>query len=341
MHNNLIKHLTVVLIIFSNLSFGKEFNELFTIYEPIENTSKIEQSINLSFNNMIYRLSGDDSPSNIWKIINSGTSRKDLIISYSVKNIDDLSYLQVKFNQDMLVSKFKELSIPIVGYSRPVVLFLFEVDSGSDQPYFVSSNKEIHDMDKVLKKLLNSLSKERGIFLELPIFDLEDTEKISSFNILADPKTYIASKYDYHKLVNIKISNLGLNDWLISGDMNANFESSNFVVDLEEKFRTFLSRLIDESLAEFQVQTSNESFAYISIKGINTHEDYLELNKKMKMILSIPNLEIISFSDNTISYKASTYGSIDSILKEIESNGFLDILASEEGSNSINLYYKK
>jgi hypothetical protein len=341
MHNNLIKHLTVVLIIFSNLSFGKEFNELFTIYEPIENTSKIEQSINLSFNNMIYRLSGDDSPSNIWKIINSGTSRKDLIISYSVKNIDDLSYLQVKFNQDMLVSKFKELSIPIVGYSRPVVLFLFEVDSGSDQPYFVSSNKEIHDMDKVLKKLLNSLSKERGIFLELPIFDLEDTKKISSFNILADPKAYIASKYDYHKLVNIKISNLGLNDWLISGDMNANFESSNFVVDLEEKFRTFLSRLIDESLAEFQVQTSNESFTYISIKGINTHEDYLELNKKMKMILSIPNLEIVSFSDNTISYKASTYGSTDSILKEIESNGFLDILASEEGSNSINLYYKK
>jgi hypothetical protein len=341
MHNNLIKHLTVIVIIFSNLSFGKEFNELFTIYEPIENTSKIEQSINLSFNNMVYRLSGDDSPSNIWKIINSGTSRKDLIISYSVKNIDDLSYLQVKFNQDMLVSKFKELSIPIVGYSRPVVLFLLEVDSGSDQPYFISSNKEIHDMDKVLRKTLNTISKERGIFLELPIFDLEDTKKISSFNILADPKAYIASKYDYHKLVNIKISNLGLNDWLISGDMNANFESSNFIVDFEEKFRTFLSRLIDDSLAEFQVQTSNQSFAYISIKGINTHEDYLELNKKMTMILSIPNLEIISFSGSTIAYKATTYGSIDSILKEIESNGFLDILVSEEDSNSINLYYKK
>ncbi|MDA7701084.1 DUF2066 domain-containing protein [Gammaproteobacteria bacterium] len=341
MHNNLIKHLTVVVIIFSNLSFGKEFNELFTIYEPIENNSKIEQSINLSFNNMVYRLSGDDSPSNIWKIINSGTSRKDLIMSYSIKNIDSLSYLQVKFNQDMLVSKFKELSIPIIGYSRPVVLFLFEVDSGSDQPYFISANKEIHDMDDVIREILNSLSRERGIFLELPIFDLEDTKHISSFNVLADPKSYIALQYDYHKLVNIKISNLGLNDWLISGDMNTAFESSNFVEDFEDKLRTFLSILIDESLDEFQIQISNESFAYISIQGINNLEDYFELNKKMKMILSIPSLEIISFSDNTIFYKASTYGSIDSILKEIESNGFLDILASEEGSNSINLYYKK
>ena len=341
MHNNLIKHLTVVVIIFSNLSFGKEFNELFTIYEPIESSSKIEQSINLSFNNMVYRLSGDVSPSNVWKIINSGISRKDLIISYSIKNIENSSYLQVKFNQDMLVKKFKELSIPIVGYSRPVILFLFEVDTGLEQPYFVSSNKALHEMDEVFKKVLNTFSKERGIFLELPILDLEDTKKISSFSILSDPKSYISSKYDYDKLVHIKISNLGLNNWLLSGDMNANFESSNFVFDIKDKFISFLSPLVDESLNEFQIKTSNESFAYISIQGINTHEDYLGLNSKMAMILSIPNLEIISFADNTITYKASTYGSINSILKEIESNGFLDILVSEEDSNSINLYYKK
>jgi hypothetical protein len=123
--------------------------------------------------------------------------------------------------------------------------------------------------------------------------------------------------------------------------MNANFESSNFVFDIKDKFISFLSPLVDESLNEFQIKTSNESFAYISIQGINTHEDYLGLNSKMAMILSIPNLEIISFADNTITYKASTYGSINSILKEIESNGFLDILVSEEDSNSINLYYKK
>ncbi|NDH59726.1 MAG: DUF2066 domain-containing protein, partial [Proteobacteria bacterium] len=46
MHNNFIKHFLVILIIFSNHSFGKEFEELFTIYVPIENSSKIESSIN-------------------------------------------------------------------------------------------------------------------------------------------------------------------------------------------------------------------------------------------------------------------------------------------------------
>ena len=132
MRNNFIKHLLVILIIFSNYSFGKEFEELFTIYEPIESSNKIESSINSAFNNLVYRVSGSNSPSNIWRIINSGSSRKDFIISYAIKNIDNVSYLEVKFNQSLVVNKFKELSIPIIGYSRPVILFLVEVKSGSD-----------------------------------------------------------------------------------------------------------------------------------------------------------------------------------------------------------------
>ena len=38
---------------------------------------------------MIYRLIGKNDPSYIWKIINAGTSRKDLIKSYSIKNINN------------------------------------------------------------------------------------------------------------------------------------------------------------------------------------------------------------------------------------------------------------
>ena len=79
-----IKHIIFCLIIFSNTFFGKEFDQLFIINEPIENSSNIEKSINNAFNTMIYRLSGNPSPSNIWKIINAGNSRKDFIQSYSI-----------------------------------------------------------------------------------------------------------------------------------------------------------------------------------------------------------------------------------------------------------------
>ena len=112
--SKLPKHLLVIFIIFSNFSFGKEFNELFTVYEPIKESSQIEKSINSSFNNMVYRLSGSSSPSNVWKIINSGVKRKDLILSYSIKKIDNQSYLQVVFDQKKFINQLAALSLSLI-----------------------------------------------------------------------------------------------------------------------------------------------------------------------------------------------------------------------------------
>ena len=135
----LFKHTIFCLIIFSNTCFGKEFNELFIVNEPIQDSSNIEKSINNSFNTMIYRLSGDPSPSNIWKIINADNSRKDFIRSYSIKNYNNESFLQVDFDKDLLVKKFNELSISAIGISRPVILFLINIDSGSSNPYLLKT----------------------------------------------------------------------------------------------------------------------------------------------------------------------------------------------------------
>ena len=129
-----LKNTLLSLIIFSNTCFGKEFDKLFVVLEPIDSVSQIEKSINNSFNTMIYRLSGSDSPSNIWKIINAGNTRKNFIKSYSIKNIDNKSYLEVSFDNDLLIKVVNELSIPVLSSSRPVILFLMDIDPGTGKP---------------------------------------------------------------------------------------------------------------------------------------------------------------------------------------------------------------
>ena len=118
-----LKHTLLSLIIFSNTCFGKEFDKLFVVLEPIDSVSQIEKSINNSFNTMIYRLSGSDSPSNIWKIINAGNTRKNFIKSYSIKNIDNKSYLEVSFDKDLLIKVFKIdfLKIDTEGYEFEIL----------------------------------------------------------------------------------------------------------------------------------------------------------------------------------------------------------------------------
>jgi len=339
MHNNFIKHFIVGLIIFSNLSFGKEFNELFTIYEPIENSSSIESSINSSFNNLIFRVSGSNSPSNIWKIINSGSSRKDFITSYSIKNYDGNSFLEVKFNQDKVISKFKELSIPIISHSRPVIFFLIEVESGSETSYFISQESNTA-FDNIFINTLDRLSKQRGIFLELPIFDLEDQRILSDSNILSSPKEYLISKYDFDNLLDIKLINLGFNEWSFSGDINAAISSGSYKTDIETIFLEHLESIISAALKDLVIDTTNVFVTKIHVRGINSYEDYKISKDKLLKLIAISDLEILSFKNNTIEYKATIIGDMNSLQRDVQNNSFFDINNLNK-SEALNLVYLK
>jgi len=339
MHNNFIKHFIVVLIIFSNQSFGKEFNELFTIYTPVENSSKIDSSINSSFNNLIFRISGSNSPSNIWRIINSGSTRKDFIISYSIKNFDGMSFLEVKFNQDKVISKFKELSIPIIGYSRPVVLFLIEIESGTESSYFVSQEAK-NGLDTIFIDSLDKLSKHRGLFLELPILDLEDQEVLSNSNILSSPKEYLISKYNFDELVDLKLINIGFNEWLFSGDIESSISSNIYKKDIESIFEEYVESIIPIAFQDLVIDTSNVFPITIDVQGIASYEDYKISKDKLLTLIEVTDLEILSFKNNIIRYKANIMGDISSLNREIRNNSFFKIY-DYKNNEQLNLIYIK
>ena len=42
---------------------------------------------------------------------------------------------------------FKELSIPVLSSSRPVILFLIEIDSGNDEPYYLTNSQNNSELD--------------------------------------------------------------------------------------------------------------------------------------------------------------------------------------------------
>jgi len=339
MHNNFIKHFLVILIIFSNHSFGKEFEELFTIYVPIKNSSEIESSINKSFNNLVFRISGSKSPSNIWKIINSGSSRKDFIQSYSIKNINMSSYLEVNFDQELVINKFKELSIPIVGYSRPVIFFLINIESGSDEPYYVSqeSNNEI---DALIIETLAELSNERALFLELPLLDLEDKKYISNTNILSSPKEYLISKYDFDELVDVKLTNLGFNQWLFSGDIEEGIPSENYIEDIKKAFTLYVESRIQSIYKNLIIDTSKTLLLEVTIEGINSYEEYKIAKEELSKIIAISNLEILNFKNNTIAYKVNVMGDFNTFKSSINNNTFFEIM-TDNSINSLNLRFTK
>jgi hypothetical protein len=334
-----LKHTLLSLIIFSNTCFGKEFDKLFVVLEPIDSVSQIEKSINNSFNTMIYRLSGSDSPSNIWKIINAGNTRKNFIKSYSIKNIDNKSYLEVSFDKDLLIKVFNELTIPVLSSSRPVILFLIEIDPGTGKPYYLTNTQYNSELDNILKNYLKDESISRGIFLELPELDLIDVNQLSNYERLIDFEDIINEKYIFDELIKINISKTGIDQWSIGGDINMTVNDIDFISSIIEQFKKYTNNRINKMLEENIINTSKKGIINISVANINSFQDYKKSRKVIENLVGLRDIDISRFEIDTIFYKLDIYGDFDSIVKEISESNFLEINSQYKDSSQINISF--
>ena len=332
-----LKHTLLSLIIFSNTCFGKEFDKLFVVLEPIDSVSQIEKSINSSFNTMIYRLSGSDSPSNIWRIINAGTTRKSFIESYSIKNLDNESYLEVNFDKDLLIKVFNDLSIPVLSSSRPVILFLIEIDPGTGKPYYLTNTQYNSELDNILKNYLKDESISRGIFLELPELDLIDVNQLSNYERLIDFEDIINEKYIFDELIKINISKTGIDQWSIGGDINMTVNDIDFISSIIEQFKKYTNTRINKMLEENIINTSKKGIINISVANINSFQDYKKSRKVIENLVGLRDIDISRFEIDTIFYKLDIYGDFDSIAKEISESNFFEIVSKFKDSSEINI----
>ncbi len=334
-----LKNTLLSLIIFSNTCFGKEFDKLFVVLEPIESVSKIEKSLNNSFNVMIYRLSGSDSPSNIWRIINAGNARKNFIKSYSIKNIDNQSYLEVNFDKNLLIEVFKELSIPVLSTSRPIILFLIEIDSGNDEPYYLTNSQNNSELDILLKNYLRNESTLRGIFLETPELDLIDVNQLINFEKLINIEDIIKEKYIFDELIKVKISKTGIDQWSIVGDINMTVNERDFINPFIEQFKKHTKTTINRMLEENVINTSINGIINISVANINSYQDYERSRKVIENFVGLRDIDISRFDRDTVFYKLGIYGDFDSIVKEISESNFFEIVSQYKDNSEININF--
>ena len=334
-----LKNTLLSLIIFSNTCFGKEFDKLFVVLEPIESVSKIEKSLNNSFNVMIYRLSGSDSPSNIWRIINAGNARKNFIKSYSIKNIDNQSYLEVNFDKNLLIEVFKELSIPVLSTSRPIILFLIEIDSGNDEPYYLTNSQNNSELDILLKNYLRNESTLRGIFLETPELDLIDVNQLVNFEKLINIEDIIKEKYIFDELIKVKISKTGIDKWSIVGDINMTVNERDFINPFIEQFKKHTKTTINRMLEENVINTSINGIINISVANINSYQDYERSRKVIENFVGLRDIDISRFDRDTVFYKLGIYGDFDSIVKEISESNFFEIVSQYKDNSEININF--
>jgi len=332
-NSHFLNFILLAVIIFSNYSFGKEFQKLFEITSPTNNVSNIDIVISKSFNDLVYRLTGDNNFRTIKKIAPDMKTKKDFLVSYEPITINNEPFLLSKFNKDSLIKKLNELEIPVIGYNRPITMMLIKIDDGKHPPYILntSSNKLL---DENIKFILNKISNKRGIFFELPVFDLNDLEELNNLTIFDSEKEIILSNYEYDYELNLQISQPFINQWIITGDLNLDkfINLDLILLDFEEN----LNIITDNFLTDFLTPNISNSIN-ISVSNINSYNDFVGFQEALNRLISIKDAKMTSYTNSLLSYTFIIKGDSESFVKEVNANLDLQVINIEEDSILIEL----
>lgn len=337
----MIKNLGFFFLLYLSLSnpvYAKELSTLFEVKIPADQYTNTNDGLNKAFNQLIKKLSGSRSKKYLWRIGDAKLKKIDFVSSYSIESFEDSETLIAQFNASTLIPELRDLGIPLIGFNRPVILFLLKVDTGESKPIFLEDSHTSSSVSSEIVSILTTIGKERGVYLELPTFDLEDQNLFGQPNILFEPSQYIQDKFYNDGFLSVQISRVGINQWSIDGDL----QSSSPI--REEMLLDFLEEQIHLYLDDFLEVTPLAAGLLgdeilLSVHGLKSFQDFQFVELELDKIFAIKSKQYHLFSPSQIEYRAQLFQTKDSLLKELRGSSALIVKSFDDQLNKLTLEY--
>ena len=337
----MIKNLGFFFLLYLSLSnpvYAKELSTLFEVKIPADQYTNTNDGLNKAFNQLIKKLSGSRSKKYLWRIGDAKLKKIDFVSSYSIESFEDSETLIAQFNASTLIPELRDLGIPLIGFNRPVILFLLKVDTGESKPIFLEDSHTSSSVSSEIVSILSTIGKERGVYLELPTLDLEDQNLFGQPNILFEPSQYIQDKFYNDGFLSVQISRVGINQWSIDGDL----QSSSPI--REEMLLDFLEEQIHLYLDDFLEVTPLAAGLLgdeilLSVHGLKSFQDFQFVELELDKIFAIKSKQYHLFSPSQIEYRAQLFQTKDSLLKELRGSSALIVKSFDDQLNKLTLEY--
>ena len=337
----MIKNLGFFFLLYLSLSspvYAKELSTLFEVKIPADQYTNTNDGLNKAFNQLIKKLSGSRSKKYLWKIGDTKLKKIDFVSSYSIESFEDSETLIAQFNASTLIPELRDLGIPLIGFNRPVILFLLKIDTGESKPIFLEDSHTSSSVSSEIVSILTTIGKERGVYLELPIFDLEDQNLLDQPNILFEPSQYIQDKFYNDGFLSIQISRVGINQWSIDGDLQSiSLIREEMLLDfLEEQIHLYLDDFLEvRPLAAGLLGDE----ILLSVHGLKSFQDFQFVELELDKIFSIKSKHYHLFSPSQIEYRTQLFQTKDSLLKELRGSSALIVKSFDDQLNKLTLEY--
>jgi hypothetical protein len=311
-----IKILLLLNLLLVNTALSKELPGLFEVMIPEDQYTNTNDGLNKAFNLLIQKLSGSRSKKLLWKIGDAKLKKVDYVAAYSTKLIGDKEFLDVKFNNEALIPELRKIGIPLIGFNRPVILILFKLDTGESVPVFLENSSSNDVLSSKLRQMLKDISLARGVYLELPEFDLEDQNLLSQANILFSPANYIQEKFYNDSFLSIELVRVGINQWSVNGDLESNstLQEKELIEFFQNSFHNILDGILE--VQPLAPGISGERMM-VSIEGLGSFSNFQSVESELDKIFAIKSRTFHSFERTKIDYHTQLFQTKASLLKEL------------------------
>ena len=333
-----IKILLLLNFLLVNMAFSKEFPALFEVKIPVDQYTNTNDGLNKAFNRLIQKLSGSRSKKFLWRIGDAQLNKIEFVSSYSTELIGEQEFLSVKFNSEVLIPELRKIGTPLIGFNRPVILMLFKIDTGESTPVYLDNSASTDLMSAKIKQTFMDIALQRGVYLELPEFDLEDQNLLNQTNILFSPSDYIQEKFYNDAFLAIDLVRVGINQWSVGGDLKtiAPLQEKQVIEFFENTIHAFLDELLE--VKPLEPGTSGERLM-VSIQGLNNFQDFQSVESELDKIFAIKSRSFHAFQRTKIDYMTQLFQTKDSLMKELRGSTKFLIKEYNADTNHLKLEY--
>ena len=322
----------------ANTAFTKELPALFEVKIPDDQYTNTNDGLNKAFNRLIQKLSGSRSKKFLWRIGDAQLNKIEFVSSYSTELIGEQEFLSVKFNGEALIPELRKIGTPLIGFNRPVILILFKIDTGESSPVYLSSSSSSSKLDLEIKQVFKNIALERGVYLELPEFDLEDQNLLNQANILFSPSNYIQDKFYNDAFLAIDLVRIGINQWSVDGDLKtiSPLQEKQVIEFFQNAIHEFLDDLLE--VKPLEPGASGERMM-VSIHGLSDFQDFQSVESELDKIFAIKSRSFHTFERTKIDYLTQLFQTKDSLIKELRGSTKFLIKEYNADNNELKLEY--
>jgi hypothetical protein len=333
-----IKILILLNFLMANTAFTKELPALFEVKIPDDQYTNTNDGLNKAFNRLIQKLSGSRSKKFLWRIGDAQLNKIEFVSSYSTELIGEQEFLSVKFNGEALIPELRKIGTPLIGFNRPVILILFKIDTGESSPVYLSSSSSSSKLDLEIKQVFKNIALERGVYLELPEFDLEDQNLLNQANILFSPSNYIQDKFYNDAFLAIDLVRIGINQWSVDGDLKtiSPLQEKQVIEFFQNAIHEFLDDLLE--VKPLEPGASGERMM-VSIHGLSDFQDFQSVESELDKIFAIKSRSFHTFERTKINYLTQLFQTKDSLIKELRGSTKFLIKEYNADNNQLKLEY--